>query len=168
LSYAHKDAKYVDELREDLKLMERNGLVLTWYDRALSPGEKWEPRILHELSESDVIVCQLSRDFLASDFCVLTELETAIKRKEAGEVELVAYVLKDCGWREVPKLKEFQLLPQDAKPLVQWRAKDAYWRAIADGIRRVITNLHRPERAGLASGYMRMQMRSRDPFRGRN
>ena len=65
-------------------LMERNGLIRTWYDRALSAGEKWEARILQELNDADVIVCQLSRDFLASDFCVLTELELAIRRKESA------------------------------------------------------------------------------------
>src|SRR5262249_40450778 len=100
LSYAHKDEKYVDELRKDLKLMERNGLIRPWYDRQITAGEKWEARILQELNEADAIVCQLSRDFLASDFCVLTELETAIQRKAAGQAELIAYVLRDCGWRE--------------------------------------------------------------------
>jgi len=60
LSYSHKDEKHVEELREDLKLMERNGLIRTWYDRAISVGEKWEARILQELAEADVIVCQIS------------------------------------------------------------------------------------------------------------
>ena len=49
-----------------------------------------------ELKTADVIVCQLRRDFLASDFCVLTEPDTALRRKGAGEAELIAYVLKDC------------------------------------------------------------------------
>ena len=147
LSYAHKDEKSVNELRKDLKLMERNGLIRTWYDRALSAGEKWETRILQELNEADVIICQLSRDFLASDFCVLTELDTAIERKQAGEAELVAYILKDCGWRDVPKLKQFQVLPKDAKPLSDWNGKDKYWRAVAEGIQRVLEKMqHDPRR----------------------
>ena len=29
LSYAHEDAKHIEELRKDLKLMERNGLIRT-------------------------------------------------------------------------------------------------------------------------------------------
>lgn len=143
LSYSHKDEKAIDELRKDLKLMERNGIIRPWYDRALTAGEKWEPRILQELNEADAIVCQLSRDFLASDFCVLSELETALKRKEAGEAALIAYVLKDCGWKEVPNLKKFQMLPQDAKPIDEWRSKDKYWRAVADGIQKALTNFQR-------------------------
>jgi internalin A len=141
LSYSHKDEKYLLELHKDLKLMERNGLIKPWYDRQLSAGEKWERRILQELNEADVIVCQLSRDFLASDFCVLTELETAIKRKEAGEAELIAYVLKDCGWQEVANLREFQILPQDGKSLHGWPNKSKYWLTIAEGIKKAIVKL---------------------------
>jgi internalin A len=142
LSYAHADEKYVSELRKDLKLMERNGLIRTWYDRALTAGEKWEARILQELDDADVIVCQISRDFLNSDFCVLKELDRAIQRKEAGEAELVAYLLEHCGWREVPKLVDFQVLPRDAKPLSESKGKqDRYWRAVAEGIQEVIKKL---------------------------
>ena len=74
--------------------MERNGLIRPWSDHALTVGELWEARILQELNDADIIVCQLSRDFLASDFCVLKELETAIQRKQRGEAELFAYVLE--------------------------------------------------------------------------
>ena len=150
LSYAHVDEKYVNELRKDLKLMERNGLIRTWYDRALTAGEKWEARILQELDDADVIVCQISRDFLNSDFCVLKELDRAIQRKEAGEAELVAYLLEHCGWKEVSKLSDFQVLPRDAKPLSEWRGKrDKYWRSVAEGIQDVIKKLRqqRPSRS---------------------
>ena len=91
-------------------------------------------------------MCQLSRDFLASDFCILTELDIAIKRKEDGDAALVAYVLKECGWQEIPRLKQFQLLPRDTKPLPTWRQKDAYWRAIANGIQDAIGHLQKIRR----------------------
>jgi len=144
LSYAHKDEKYLQELRKDLKLMERDGLVRIWSDHALTAGEKWEPRILEELKQADVILCQLSRDFLDSDFCMLTELDTAIQRKEEGSAELIAYLLKDCGWSEVPRLKQFQILPKGMKPLQAWRSnKDGYWRAVATGIREVLEKLQK-------------------------
>jgi internalin A len=151
LSYSHKDEKYVDELRKALKLMERNGLIRPWYDRELSAGEKWEARILQELSEADIIVCQISRDFLASDFCVLNELDTAIRRHEAGEAQLIAYMLKDCGWKSVPKLSQFQILPRDAKPISKWKSKDEYWQDVAQGIENAVRKLQnvRPARRAI-------------------
>jgi len=36
-----------------------------------------------------------------SDFCVLTELETAVARKEAGDAELIAHILRDCLWVQI-------------------------------------------------------------------
>jgi len=147
LSYAHADEKYINELRKDLKLMERNGLIRPWYDRALTAGEKWEARILQELNEADVIVVQVSRDFLASDFCMLTVLDAAIRRKKAGEVELIAYVLNHCGWKET-KLAQFQILPKNATPLRLWSDQDAFWRDVADGIWAVLKELQqRPSRS---------------------
>ena len=94
------------------------------------------------MKQADVILCQLSRDFLSSDFCVLNELGTAIRRKEEGSAELIAYLLKDCGWDEVPKLKQFQMLPRGMKPLRAWN-KDEYWRAVAKGIREVLEKLQK-------------------------
>jgi internalin A len=143
LSYSHLDEKFIQELRKELKLMERNGLIHPWSDHALTVGELWEARILQELNEADIIVCQLSRDFLASDFCVLKELETAMQRKQRGEAELFAYVLKDCGWKEVPNLKKFQILRE---PLPD-RNRDKYWRSVAEELQRTITKLRESPRA---------------------
>src|ERR1017187_4740727 len=142
LSYSHHDEKAIQELRKDLKLMERNGLIRPWSDHALTAGELWESRILQELNAADIIVCQLSRDFLASDFCVLKELETAIQRKQRGEAELFAYVLKDCGWREVPNLSKFQILPT---PLPE-RNRDKYWRTVAEELQKTITKFRESPR----------------------
>jgi internalin A len=141
LSYAHDDKEYLGELRKRLKLMERNGLIRPWSDHELTAGEKWEARILQELNEADVIICQLSPDFLDSDYCVLTELDIAIKRKATGEAELIAYVLRHCDWKDVLELKEFQILPQDAKPMRDWRVRDKYWQSVADGIQKALKKL---------------------------
>ena len=140
LSYSHKDKKYVDELRKALKPTERNGLIQPWYDGEITAGEEWKPLIEQRLREADIIVCQLSRDFLDSDFCVLNELETAIQRREAGEAGLVAYVLHDCDWKET-KVAKFQILPSEAKAIDGRSNKHKYWTEIADGIKAVAKKL---------------------------
>jgi internalin A len=140
LSYSHKDKKYVDELRKALKPTERNGLIQPWYDGEITAGEEWKPLIEQRLREADIIVCQLSRDFLDSEFCVLNELETAIRRREAGEAGLVAYVLHDCDWKET-KVAKFQILPGEAKAIDGRSNKHKYWTEIADGIKAVAKKL---------------------------
>jgi hypothetical protein len=168
LSYAHKDEKYVRRLQVELKLMERNGLILPWYDRRLTGGEKWEPRILQELNEADAVICQPSPEYLASDFC-LSELNAAIKRREAGEAELIPYVLRTSGWKEVLTLGEIQLLPADAKPLAQWKDNDQYWRAVAEGIQASLKKLQGvPSKPGLGllgSEERRRLLEKHDPRR---
>jgi len=140
LSYARQDEGYVDELRKDLRVMERNGLISVWSTHEISSGEKWEHRSINELHQADIIVCQISRDFLASDF-LLMELNVAYKRMLAGTAQLVAYILTACGWKDVPELqKGIQVLPPDAKPLSEWKNRDKYWRAVAEGIRSAVQN----------------------------
>jgi internalin A len=144
LSYSHKDKKYVDELRKALKPTERNGLIQPWYDGEITAGEEWKPLIEQRLKDADIIVCQLSRDFLDSDFCVLNELETAIQRRVAGEAGLVAYVLHDCDWKET-KVAKFQILPSEAKAIDGRSNKHKYWTEIADGIKAVVKKLREQE-----------------------
>ena len=52
---AHEDETHVDVLRKSLRRMERDAVIRTFHDRQLTPGEKWEARILQELNEADVM-----------------------------------------------------------------------------------------------------------------
>ena len=140
LSYSRKDKKYVEELRKALKPAEQNGLIQPWYDGEITAGEEWKALIEQRLRDADIIVCQLSRDFLDSEFCVMKELETAIQRREAGEAGLVAYVLHDCDWKET-KVAKFQILPSEAKAIDGRSNKHKYWTEIADGIKAVAKKL---------------------------
>ena len=137
LSYSHLEESSINELRKDLSIMERNGLIRPWYDRELTAGKQWEPSILNELNAADVIVCQLSRDYLFSKNC-LAELNAAIERNQSGEATLAAYVLNDCGWKEFRGLSKLQVLPKDGKPLLDWPDHNRYWRAVIDGIQNAI------------------------------
>ena len=155
LSYAHEDVKYADELRKSLRVMERNGLLRMWHDRELTAGEAWDARIEQELNDADVIVLQLSRDFLASEYCVEKELAIGVQRKEKGEAELIAYVLQACAWEHVPDLKMFQILPPGARPINKWNSHE-YWVAVADGIRKALEKLQSQRRSNArqpALGY---------------
>ena len=74
-------------------------------------------------------------------------LETAIQRRQRGEAELFAYVLEECGWKEVPSLAKFQILPTTLPDRKNTRAK--YWRTVAEELQKTITKLRespRPDR----------------------
>lgn len=137
LSYSHLEEHFINELRKDLKLMEMNGQILPWYDRSLTAGDEWEPSILQQLKDANIVICQLSRNYLASDNCV-RELKLAMELNQDGVAALAAYVLTDCGWREFPGLAKLQLLPTDGKPLSDWSDPNKYWRAVIDGIQSAV------------------------------
>lgn len=55
-----------------------------------------------------MIVVQISPDFLASDFCMESELPRAVERKLRGEAELIACILRPCEWDQVNALAQFR------------------------------------------------------------
>ncbi len=135
LSYAHgDDEKYINAMRKQLMQMERLGLLKVWSDHSIRAGQQWEETILQELAAAELVICQISSDFLASNFCMLTELKMAIERAGRDEIVLVAYVLHECQWKREKPLAKFQLLPKGAKPISKWGSKHEYWNEIAEGI----------------------------------
>ena len=73
-SYAHEDEELRDELAKHLKLLERQKVISSWYDRNITAGEEWKQEILAQLNQADIILLLISADFLASDFCWSVEL----------------------------------------------------------------------------------------------
>jgi hypothetical protein len=69
---------------------------------------------------------------------MLTEVDTALRRKEAGEIELIAYVLKPCLWKQT-RFQEFQVLPKNAQPLGSNKPK--FWLEVSEGIQQALEKL---------------------------
>ncbi len=44
-SYAHEDEVLRKELAKQLDILERQGLIATWHDRRITPGEEWVGKI---------------------------------------------------------------------------------------------------------------------------
>lgn len=54
-SYSHADDEHRLRLAKALKLLERQGLIDTWSDRKLLPGDRWEEGVEQELERADLI-----------------------------------------------------------------------------------------------------------------
>ena len=44
-SNAHEDEPLRDELSKHLKIMERRGVIRSWHDRSIVPGQQWNEEI---------------------------------------------------------------------------------------------------------------------------
>lgn len=137
ISYSHKDEKYRINLEDHLKILQRLGMISTWTDRMINPGEEWKTAIDENLKKSGIILLLISASFIASDYCYGIELKTALERDEKDEAIAIPVILRDCLWQIGPFAK-LQALPKDGKPIQRFTRKDEAYTSIAREICRII------------------------------
>src|SRR5262245_14175676 len=79
ISYSHKDAKWLEKLRQFLRPLEEQELIRVWDDTEIRPGADWLGEIRNALESARVAVFLVSQDFLASPFIRDKELPTLIE-----------------------------------------------------------------------------------------
>lgn len=135
-SYAHVDESFRDELAKHLKILERDGLLETWHDRALKPGVEWDAEIRRKLQDADIILLLVSSDFLASDYIWKKEVIPAIERHEAGDAHVIPVILRDCDWTNAP-FGKLQALPTNANAIAGWPSRDSAYVTISKALRKL-------------------------------
>src|SRR5438067_8677741 len=93
LSYAHQDEPLLRELKTHLSLLERQGLISTWHDRQIVPGQDWAKEMDKRLEQAAVILLLVSPDFVASDYCYQIEMKRALERHAAGEARVISIAI---------------------------------------------------------------------------
>ncbi len=158
-SYSHKDEALREELQTCLMFLEHKKVIRSWTDRAIRPGEPWDPAILEHLRTSDVILLLVSNDFIASQYIFEHELQVAMEAHERGTSVVVPIMLRptplEPGDADTFPFLKLQGLPKDLKPVTEWPDRDSAWRNVGIGIRRVVDDLHarrqaKPSAHGLA------------------
>lgn len=129
-----------NKLEKHLKPLFNSGSLKTWHDRHILPGADWRSQIDLNLDKADIVLLLVSADFVASDYCYDIEMERALERHDANEVEVIPVILRDVDWGFLP-IGKLQALPRDAKPITSWEDEDAAFADVARGIRLAITTL---------------------------
>ena len=84
ISYSHKDAKWLEKLKQFLLPLEEQNLIRLWDDAEIRPGQDWLGEINKALASAHVAVFLVTQDFLTSPFIRDKELapllEAAINR----------------------------------------------------------------------------------------
>jgi tetratricopeptide (TPR) repeat protein len=140
-SYAHKDEMLRNELEQHLKLLQRQGLIISWHDRQILPGTDWAQAIDTHLKTASLILLLISSDFLASDYCYGIEMQRALERNLAKEAQVIPILLRPVdNWQSTP-FGHLQVLPTGALPVTKWADRDSAFTDIAQGIRRALQNM---------------------------
>src|SRR5262245_65553890 len=83
-SYSHKDEILRNELVNHLRILTREGIIASWDDRKVLPGDEWDHQIHAQLQAADIVLLLISVDFIASDYC--NDVEVRIARSEERRV----------------------------------------------------------------------------------
>ncbi|MEM9275798.1 MAG: toll/interleukin-1 receptor domain-containing protein [Cyanobacteria bacterium P01_F01_bin.143] len=140
-SYAHQDEELRDELAKHLKLLQRQGIISTWYDRDINVGTDWAEAIDTHLNSAQIILLLISPDFMASDYCFDLEMRRAMERHEAGEAVVIPIILRPVDWTGAV-FSKLQGLQKNAKPVTTWSNHDEAFLDIAQGIRRTVERIN--------------------------
>ena len=141
ISYAHDDDDLRSVLLDHLAQLRRDGLIEAWHDRQLTGGAEWADQIDENLEAADIILLLVSASFLASEYCNDKEMARGLERHEAGQARVIPVILRPCDWHTA-KFGKLQAFPTDGKPIVEWQPIDKGYLEVAQGLRKVIAELH--------------------------
>lgn len=134
-SYSHHDRRMLERLYAHMVMLRREGLITEWYDGAIDAGSEWRDEIARELEAADVIVLLVSADFLVSEFCYEHEMRRAVERAHQGDALVIGVMLRAVdGWERTP-FAEFQVVPQDGRPISKWSNADDAYKHVVERIR---------------------------------
>jgi hypothetical protein len=138
ISYAHKDEPFKDDLLTVLRPLERNGTIAIWHDRKIEEGDEWRGEIEAALSECDMALLFVSKNFLASRFIQDAELPQLLQRRKGEGLRVVPIIIRPCMWQDEPALADLQALPRDGKAVIKFPTangrRDQIWTDIATAI----------------------------------
>lgn len=144
ISYSHSNEHCRERLRIHLAPLERNGWLSIWDDREIPAGADWRDEIDGAIAAADAAVFLINADFLASKFCMDKEAAAFLDRHRIDGT-LIVYVLTDhCLWEEVSFIERTQLIPRDAKPLVDIEPPGLAYTTVAREIKAALAK-HRPK-----------------------
>lgn len=145
ISYSHADADLASLLDTHLAALRREGLVATWIDRQIGPGDQWRAAIDTRLDRAAVVLLLVSANFIASDYCWDVELSRAMERHDAGKAKIIPVILRDCDWKHLP-FAAFQAVPTGARPVASWPDKHEAIADVVRAVRSAVLDVYHPAR----------------------
>ena len=134
ISYSHRDARWLNDLRTHLKPYLREGSITAWSDKQIQPGSKWFDEIKRHLARTRVAVLLVTPNFLASDFIHKHELTPILAEAEAGGVKIL-WIPVRASSHQKSAIRNYQAVGDPERPLATMRSgRDASWVRICQEI----------------------------------
>lgn len=140
-SYCHADEDLRHELEKSLAMLKRQGKITSFHDRRIISGANFDDAIDSNMSDADITLFLVSRDFLASDYCMNTEMTLAEERHAKGATHIIPIILRPCEWSEVPLFSKLLGGTTDNKPVTKYPDLDDAFLDVSKRIRAVVKEL---------------------------
>jgi TIR domain len=134
VSYSHVDEQFKQALIKHLEPLHKQGLIKTWYDQKIRPGDDWSSEISKSLENADIVLLLVSIDFINSAYCYDIELREALALHETGKARVIPILLRNCLWTALP-FSKIQMLPKGAQAVASWTDRDDAYANIATEIK---------------------------------
>jgi len=149
ISYSQHDRdNYLIPMTRYLKPLMIGGLLETWDDSQILPGEEWDEKIKSEIEKADVIFLLVSTHSLNTDYIWNVEIEAAMRRHEAGTARVIPIILSKCLWTEKDREGNYifpparlNAFPSKGKPINKWADVNDAWDAVAEGVKAVLKGM---------------------------
>ena len=135
-SYSHEDEELRKELDKHLSVLQRQGIIGSWDDRRIGPGEELHGEISAHLDAAEIVLLLVSADFLASDYCYDVEMQRAMERHRQGLARVIPVILRPCDWQKAP-FGILKACPNDGKPVVNHTTHDEGFLQVAQAVHQV-------------------------------
>ncbi len=134
ISYSSGDKIHLVNLRKALSPLEREfgDDLIIWDDRSINPGKSWENEISNFLEQSDIVLCMISNDFVASEFCYINEMGRALAGHKNGSKIIIPVMLRHCYWDNLP-ISKIQGVPGEW--ICSSANRDEAWSVVTEKIR---------------------------------
>lgn len=153
--YAREDKEIKRRLLAHLNPFVKSYDLVLWHDEHLEAGQEWKPHIESRLEQTDLFLLLISVDFMNSEFINQVEFKFAVDRHKANRSVVIPIIINYCQW-DIDfnfndynfNLNELQVLPQEGKPVDDWKTPEQAYNNIAGGIRKVLETIKAKKRAG--------------------
>jgi hypothetical protein len=116
ISYSHKDAEWLEKLKQYLGPLEKQNLIRVWDDTQMKPGAEWLAEIRKALEAARVAVFLVSQDFLSSPFINSQELPPLMDAASSKGCLIFWIAVKSSTVKDSP-LGKFQGANSPDQPL---------------------------------------------------
>jgi hypothetical protein len=142
--YADVDEPHLVALDQQLRALERQGLLHSFSRRKILAGEDWQTRVDEHVERADIILLLISPALLDSKYSCDREVERAMLRHARREAVVVPVVLRPCMW-ELEPFAQCRVLPPNARPVTMWDQPDLAFCEVARGVHELILDLRRDQ-----------------------